>query len=499
MNIDESSDLGGDFRDSRFWRGLARIAAASLAELMYCLPLRLRRYLAVFAVLPALTIPVWAAEDVVRAVESPETFILVAGRRLPFLYAISLVDAIKPENNLTANAIVSRSKVALDRLDGRPLGDPANLLLSDDGATVYVVNHHGSIDNAEFRQHGGRGQIAVLDTAALLEPGNDRTAKALQRHFDSGGFGAIGAVLLQDMIVVSNAENNLTEDGGNRITFVDLATGSLRGTVELSLGTPGFDCDYPVPYSSPQGPPRDLAVLSPHPSWGCFPDPNGLALGRSSSGAAFLFTANGGTDDVSVIDLARALKGEKLAEIGRVPNQRGAWGMIATRDRRHIIAASGGSQKVDWAGNTVSIIDVDRAAADPATAEISRIRVGTDDPHAPSYPLMMSLTPDGRELIVPNVLANNVSVVNLEAALAGRPDAEVARIALTRADGQAARPKGSAVTADGRYALVSGGGSTEPFSDETGYLYVIDLASRSVVGTVTGVGNAPYGVAIVRR
>ena len=77
-------------------------------------------------------------------------YILATGRRLPFLYAISLGDALNSENNNSAKAIVSRNKVALDRLDGQLLGDPANLLLSDDSETVYVINHHGSIDNGEF-------------------------------------------------------------------------------------------------------------------------------------------------------------------------------------------------------------------------------------------------------------------------------------------------------------------------------------------------------------
>ncbi len=456
-------------------------------------------WIAFIAILPAIPCGALAAENDAPAAEDDQTYILATGRRLPLLYAISLGDAVSPANNLTANAIVSRSKVALDRLDGRLLGDPANLVVSEDGDTVYVVNHHGSIDNSEFRQHGGRGQIAVLDVDAVLDPRNDNTHNALQRHLDSGGFGAIGVALLPDMIVIANAENNLTEDGGNRITFVDRRTGSLRGTIELALGSPGFECNYPVPYVSPYGPPRNLAVLAPDPGWGCFPDPNGLALGRSSNGNVYLFSANGGTDDVSVIDLARALEGHRLAEIGRVSNQRAAWGMTATPDMRYIIVASGGSQKDDWVGNTVSIIDVDRAAADAANAEVARIRVGTDDPEEPTYPLIMSVTPNGRELIVPNWQANNVSVVSLELALAGDPDAEVARIPLTRADGRPARPKGSAVTPDGRYALISGGPRVEPFSQETGYVYIIDLESRSIVGTVTGVGNDPYGLATVNR
>ena len=111
----------------------------------------------------------------------------------------------------------------------------------------------------------------------------------------------------------------------------------------------------------------------------------------------------------------------------------------------------------------------------------------------------MSVSPDGREVVVPNLLADNVSIVDIELALAGDPAAEVARIPLTRADGRPAYPKGSAVTSDGRYALISGGPRVEPFLRETGYVYVIDLESRRLVGTVTGVGNDPYGVTTVTR
>ena len=431
---------------------------------------------------------------------SQSTYILVTGRRLPYLYAISLDGAVAPANNNTPNAIVSRARVALDRLDDQLLGDPANLIVSEDGGTVYVVNHHGAIDNAEFRQHGGRGQIAVLDVDDVLDPGNDRTANALRQHLDSGAFGALGVLLLPDMLIVANAENHLTEDGGNRITFIDRRTGSLRGTMELALGSPGFACaEYPVPYVAPYGPPRNLAVLAPGPGLGCFPNPNGLALGRSSDGSAFVFSANGGTNDVSVISLARALEGDRLAEIGRIPTQVGPWGITATPDGRHIIVANGRSQRENLTGNVISIIDVDRASAGAGDAEVARVLVGTDDPQEPTHPLIPSVTPDGREVIVPNVRADNVSIVNLDLALAGDPGAEIARIPLARADGRPARPKGSAVTSDGRYAVISGGAAVEPFSEEPGHVYVIDLRSRSVVGTVTGVGNDPYNLALVRR
>lgn len=429
-----------------------------------------------------------------------ERILLVAGRRLPYLYAVSLDAALDPDNDGTSNAVLARSKVALDGLNGRPLGDPANLVLSEDGSTVYVVNHHGAIDNATFTQHGGRGAVAVLDVDAAIDPRNDRTANALRRHIDSGGFGALGIVLLPELLAISNAENHLTEDGGNRITLVDRRTGSLRGTVELALGSPGFECpDYPVPYEAPYGPPRDLAVLSPDPGWGCFPDPNGLALGRSSEGAAYLFSANGGTNDVSVIDVSRALAGDPQAEIDRIPMQRGPWGITATPNGRYVIVSNGGSQRDGSAGNAISVIDVDRVATGRSDAEVARIRVGTDDPEVQSHPLIASVTPDGGTIVVANVRANNVSIVSLERALAGDADAEVARIPLSRVDGRDARPKGTAVTSDGRYAVVTGGPVSRPLSQEPGTVYVIDLESQSVVATVTGVGNDPYGVAIVER
>jgi len=452
------------------------------------------------AITLAVAVVFWPALDAQERVGDIRRYILAAGRRLPYIYAVSLDAALNPANDRTSKAIVSRAKVATEALDGRLLGDPANLAVSEDGRTLYVVNHHGAIDNAEFRQHGGRGQIAVLDVDDLLEGRNDRTAAALRRHMDSGGFGALGIVLLPDLLVLANAENHLTEDGGNRITFVDRRTGNLRGVVELALGAPGFPCpEYPVPYVAPFGPPRNLTVRAPDQRFGCFPNPNGLALGRTTDGRALVFSANGGTDDVSVIDLGRALAGDARAEIGRIPMQIGPWGITATPNRRHIIVANGGSQRDGSAGNAISFIDVDRAGTGAPRAEVARVVVGTDNHADQTHPLILSVTPDGREVIVPNVRANNVSIVDVEKALAGGANAEVARIPLVRGDGQPARPRGSAITADGRYAVISGGPSSPPFSQELGYLYVIDLRSRRVVATVTGVGHEPYALASVEK
>jgi len=440
-----------------------------------------------------------------------DTFILATGRRDPRMYAIDLKKALRPENNGTPNAIVSRSKTALDHFDGRPLGDPANVVISEDRKTAYVVNHHGAVDNDEFLQHGGRGNIAVMDIRKMVKPRHDDTADALVRHIDSGHFGAVGLVLLKDTFIIGNAESHLTEDGGNRITFVDRKTGSLRGQVELALGAGGnVPCPlFPVSSKIPSGPPsfRDtfpqangtfspVPLLSPHPAWGCFPDSNGITLGLASTGKTYLFTANGGTDDVSVIDLQRALAGEKTPEILRIPTQIGPWGITTSPNGRWVVAANRESQQRAFEGNTISIIDVDRAGASDPGAEVARVRVGTDSPTGETRPFIPSFTPDGKLIIVPNFRANNVSIVDLAKALAHDPGAEVARIALVRPGGGPARPKGSAVTADGRYAVISGGARVTP-SAPSGTVYIIDLRTRAVVATVTGVGNDPYGLALV--
>src|SRR2546426_6846186 len=129
-----------------------------------------------------------AGADVALADES---FILATGRRDPRIYAIDFNAALKPKNNNTPNAIVSRSKVHPDRLDGVPVGDPANIVLSEDHRTAYVVNHHGAVNNAEFMQHGGRGSISVMDVRKMLKREFDNTHRALEQNFDSGYFGAV--------------------------------------------------------------------------------------------------------------------------------------------------------------------------------------------------------------------------------------------------------------------------------------------------------------------
>src|SRR6266404_1872118 len=387
-----------------------------------------------------------------------QTFILATGRRDPRIYAIDFDAALKARNNYTPNAIVSRSKVHPDRLDGTPVGDPANIVLSEDHRTAYVINHHGPVNNAEFLQHGGRGSVSVMDVRKMLRPEFDDTDAALEHSFDSGYFGAVGLLVLPDVLLVSHSENWLTEDGSNRISLIDRKTGGRRGQIEMTLGHPGHACpDFPVPFESPTPPPV-VPFATPDPQFGCWPNPEYLALGRGSDGKTYLFSGNAGTDDVSVMDLHQALAGVPVVEIApRIPVQTGPFGIKASPNGKFIAVTARESGQADFEGNTISIIDVDRARAGAPGAEAARVRAGTDDPNGQTRPFTVAWTPDGRQIIVANYRTNNVSIVDLRKALAHDPGAEVTRIPVTRpadADGQIrpGRPKGTAVTLDGRYA-----------------------------------------------
>src|SRR5215510_3465058 len=211
------------------------------------------------------------AADVALATE---TFILATGRRDPRIYAIDFNAAVQPRNNNTPNAIVSRSKVHPDRLDGTPVGDPANIVLSEDNRTAYVVNHHGAVNNAEFLQHGGRGSVSVMDVKKMISARFDNTDRALDRK-----------------------------------------TGSRRGQIEMVLGDPPHACPaFPVPFVSPTPPPV-VPFEAPDPQFGCWPNPEFLALGHASDGKTYLFSGNAGTNDVSVMDLQKALAGVPVVEV----------------------------------------------------------------------------------------------------------------------------------------------------------------------------------------
>ncbi len=256
--------------------------------------------------------------------------ILASGRRDPRIYAIDLNAALRPENNNTPNATVSRSLVSPRRLDGAMLGDPANIVLSDEQRTAYVMNHHGSIVNAEFLQHGGRANSSIMDVKKMLRPEFDNTDAAVLKIVDAGWFGGVGLIVLPDVIIASMSEGWLGQDGSNRFSLIDPKTGGLIGQIQLALvgsGTRQLNTScatFPVPFVSPTPPPVTYSFLGPSHAFGCWPNPQFLALGKGSDGKTYLLSGNGGTEDVSVMDLQKALTGSPIVEVApRIPVQAG--------------------------------------------------------------------------------------------------------------------------------------------------------------------------------
>src|SRR5215475_14445038 len=276
--------------------------------------------------------------------EAKHRWVLATGRRDPRIYAIDLEQALEPRNDNTPNAIVSRSLVGPRRLDGALLGDPANIVLSEDQRTAFVMNHHGAIVNAEFLQHGGRASIAVMDVRKMIDRRLDDTDAALERDFDAGWFGGVGLLVVPGLIVAGYSEGWLSEDGSNRIGLIDRRTGGLRGQIEMALTGPGTRqlragcAAFPVPFVSPTPPPQipaGQAFLSDSDpqDFGCWPDPEGLAFGRGSDGKIYLVSGNAGTEDVSIMSFDAALAGQRLVEIApRIPLQTGPFGIRSSPD-----------------------------------------------------------------------------------------------------------------------------------------------------------------------
>ena len=262
------------------------------------------------------------------------------------------------------------------------------------------MNHHGAVVNAEFLQHGGRGNISVMDVANMLKRQNDNSTQALLAVHDVGWFGGVGLALLPDAIIASAGEGWLAEAGSNRISIIDRRTGGLRGQIQMPLTGPGIRqlrtgcAPWPVPFVSPTPPPV-VPILAPNALYGCFPDPEGIALGKGSDGKTYLFSGNGGTDDVAVMDIERALAGNPVVETApRIPVQAGPCGINASPDGKYVAVTGRESHVTDFEGNTLSIIDVDVARQGLPGAEAARVLVGTDNPSERGRPFWTAWTPD---------------------------------------------------------------------------------------------------------
>jgi DNA-binding beta-propeller fold protein YncE len=389
------------------------------------------------------------------------TLIVASGRWDNTVAVIDAAMARDPAHDGTDRAVIARPRATPD-VDGAPAsGQPVNVLVPPDGPHAYVVCHSGraSAAAAGGYQHGHPGTVTLLDIAALRDPRHDGTTGAIAGILETGTAGPVGQALTPEgrHLLVGSAEAPEAEDGGVEVTAFDRATLAVAARIRLrdGGGTPVRD--------------------SPDPGFGRFPNPNGIAC--SGLGTGWLLTANGGTDDVSIIDLQAALAGEAGAELARVPVQSGCFGISVSPDGRLAAVAARESMRTGAFGNTVSLIDI------AARQEVSRIRVGTDDARQGTRPFVAAFTPDGRHLVVSCFATDTLSLVEVAAAR------EVERLVLEDPTGGPAQPRGIAISGAEGWIAVTGGKKRGPGSS---VLWMLDLARFAVTARVTGIGNETY-------
>jgi len=417
-----------------------------------------------------------------------DDFFLASGRWDNTVIIIDLKKAIDPANDGTPNAVINRLRVTPDittpggKIEAAS-GQPIYITVDEAARRAYVSNHSGrastaiagSYDAGWKFQHGWPGTITVVNLDKALDRANWGTLGAVEGIFDSGGSGATGTVISPDRkyMAIAHAESPVSEDGGRYINIIDLATYRIVGQVEQAYGRippPGFV----IPHNAPDQ------------KFGSFPDTNGLTV--SPLGGGTIFSANGGTNDVSVISLKKALAGEKNAEIGRIPTQSGGFGIGTSPDGKYVAATSREDPRDNSEGNTISIISVEKALKDPATSEVNRILVGTTDPKEPSRPFVSVFTPNGKQIVVSCFRTNNITVIDAAKAIAGEK-VQPKLIALETPNGEPSRPRGIAFSSDGNYAAITGAPKSKPGSS---VVWILDTRDWTVKGRVTEIGNESY-------
>ena len=411
--------------------------------------------------------------------------LIVSGRWDDNVAVVHIARALQPENDGTDRAVISRPRVTPDldldsdgTAETRASGQPVAVAIDASGRNAFVVNHSGNATPAAAAafQHGHPGLVTVLDVAAAADPAHDGTLGAVVDFVATGRTGPVGCAPTPDgaYLLVNCGEAADSEDGGDEVTVIDLATRRVTARVPLAL-----DPSHPARSPSTHD--------SPHPSFGRYPNPTGIVVSPLAGGLAFV--GNGGFSDVSVLRLDAAIEGRADAEINRVAVETGPFGMAASPDGALVAVAARESMSEPYEGSTVSLIDVERAGNGRSDAEVARIPVGGADEATQSRPFGVAFSQDGTRLIASCFRTNAISILDVAAALAGRPT-EIHRLYPEAPSGGPARPRGIAV--HGKHASVIGGAKGGPRSS---LLWFIDLETGNIVSTVSGVGNESYFLA----
>lgn len=413
--------------------------------------------------------------------------LIVSGRWDDNVAIVDIEKALLRENDGTSRAVISRPRATPDLdLDGdgvadaRASGQPVSVAVDTAGRFAYVVCHSGDAtpEAAGAYQHGHPGLVTILDISSATDPAHDDGLGAVVAFVSTGRTGPVGCALTPDgtALLVNCGEAQGSEDGGDEVTVIDVGLRQVSARVPLAVN-PAH------PATSPSG--QD----SPHPTFGHYPNPTGIVISPMFGG--IVFVGNGGFSDVSVLDLKTALSGAPNAEINRVSVETGPFGMALSPDGALVAVASRESMSQQYEGGSVSIIDVARAAAGRADAEVARVPVGGTSDALPSRPFGVAFSQDGKLLVVSCFRTNAVSILDVEAALAGQP-AERHLLYPEAPNGEPSRPRG--ITVCGRYACVIGGAKKGPGSS---LVWLIDIAAGEVAATVCGVGNESYFLASV--
>jgi DNA-binding beta-propeller fold protein YncE len=404
-----------------------------------------------------------------------DTHVLVSGRWDPWLAVVDLASALDPSCRDTDHAVIGRARVTPDVVarDGTRVpgcGLPVSLAVSQRRRRVLVVNHAGSTPSeaTETMPHGHPGAVAILDLDVLLEGKPDQALLAL---IPTETAGPVGCVLTEDedLLLVTSAEGHGAEDGGYLITTLDIESGRVVAQAPLRTGA-GKPTLHP----------------SPHPDFGRFPNPNGIAITSAQGG--LVLTANGGTDSISILRLADVVAGKEDAEIAHILVDSGPFGLAVSPDGALAAVANRESMRSGREGNSVSLIDIASAVAAPQRPRIVTVRVGTDHADQPTRPVTLAFSADGRFVFVTCLRTGTLSRIDVRDALGGGRG-EDKRIVLQTADGSPPCPRGVHLSSGGRYLLVSGGLRGKSGSST---LWILDPQSLAELGRVRGVGNESY-------
>jgi DNA-binding beta-propeller fold protein YncE len=225
----------------------------------------------------------------------------------------------------------------------------------------------------------------------------------------------------------------------------------------------------------------------------------GRVYANISSDDRYLFVSDEGAQAITVLDLAAARKNgfEHAKAIGKIPVGLHPVALTFSRDGKYLYTTSQNMANFGWPieckpanasslaaapdhpQGAVLVIDVARAAKDPATSVVSTIKAGCN-------PVRLVINPSGNRAYVSARTDNALLVFDTRRFISDAPHALLATVPTGTA------PVGVAVINDGRRILVTNSNRWNSTPDDRQTLTVID-AARVTEGARAVLGSVPAG------